>query len=103
MKPLGDPVSGGGFDIVRELGLALPRAEETRYYGMPALQVDGEVFVVQTSHRSAAPNSISVPVGFKRRDQLIGENPRVFYLKPHYQPYPCRSRSSRRDRPRCIR
>src|SRR5256885_10960345 len=76
------------FDTVREFGLALPRAEECRYYRMPALKVDGEVFVVQTGHRSAEPNSVSVPVGFKQRDRLIAADSRVFYLKPHYEPYP---------------
>jgi hypothetical protein len=70
------------------VGLALPRAQEARYYGMPALKVDGEVFVVQTSHRSAEPNSISVPVGFEQRDRLIAANPREFYLKRHYEPFP---------------
>ena len=78
---------GMTFSVVRELGLALPRAEESRYFRLPALKVDGEIFVVQTGHRSAEPNSISVPVGFKRRDRLIASNPRVFYLKPHYEPY----------------
>jgi hypothetical protein len=76
------------FDIVRELGLAFPRAKETRYYKLPALEVDGEVFVVQTSHRSADPNSLSVAIGFQRREKLIADNPRVFYLRSHYQNYP---------------
>ena len=76
------------YNVVRQLGLELPRAEEGLYYRMPALKVDGEIFVVQTGHRSAEPNSISVPVGFKRREQLIAADPRVFYLKPHYEPYP---------------
>ena len=76
------------FDTVRELGLAFPRAQESRYYRMPALKVDGEVFVVQTSHRSAEPNSISVVVGFEQRDKLVASDPSVFYLKRHYAPYP---------------
>jgi hypothetical protein len=76
------------FNEVREIGLKLPRAEESRYYRMPALKVDGEVFVVCTSHPSAEPNSVSVPVGFKRRAQLIARDPAVFYLKPHYEAYP---------------
>ena len=76
------------WETVRDLGLAFPRAEEDRYYGVPALKVDGEVFAVQTSHRSAEPNSISVPVGFRRRDELIAADPHVFYLRRHYQPYP---------------
>jgi hypothetical protein len=76
------------FDIIRELGNGLPRVKETFYYRSPALAVDGEVFAVQTSHSSAEPNSIGVAVSFECRDQLISENPRVFYLKPHYENYP---------------
>ena len=76
------------FDDVRKIGLKLPRAEESRYYRMPALKVDGEIFVVCTSHPSAEPNSVSVPVGFKRRAELIARDPAVFYLKPHYEAYP---------------
>src|SRR5882762_7378820 len=80
--------SSAAFDVVRELGLAFPRVKETRYYGLLALEVDGEVFVVQTSHRSADPNSISAATGFEHRDKLIDNNPRAFYLKTHYQNYP---------------
>src|SRR2546423_10787377 len=76
------------FDGVRKIGLKLPRAEETRYYRMPALAVDGQVFVVKTSHPSAEPNTVTVPIGFKRRDELIAANPATFYLKPHNEPYP---------------
>ena len=76
------------FDDVRKIGLKLSRVEESLYYRMPALKVDGEIFVVCTSHPSAEPNSASVPVGFKRRAELIARDPSVFYLKPHYEPYP---------------
>ena len=75
------------FATVREIGLGFPRAQEARYYGMPALTVDGGVFAVQTGHRSAEPNSISVRIGFERCDELIAANPHVFYLKQHYAPY----------------
>jgi hypothetical protein len=80
--------TSAAFEIVRELGLAFPRARETRYYRGPALEIDGEVFAVQTSHRSADPNSISVATELERREKLIADNPRVFYLKPHYESYP---------------
>ena len=76
------------YNVVRELGLELPRAEEDLYYRMPALKVDGEIFVVQTGHRSAEPDSISLPIGFERRTQLIASDPDVFYVKPHYEAYP---------------
>lgn len=77
-----------GFATVCEIGLAFPRASKTHYYGMPSLTVDGETFVVQAGHRTAEPNSISVPIGFERRDELIAGDPRVFYLKRHYESYP---------------
>ena len=80
--------TSAAFDIVLELGLAFPRARETRYYRGLALEIDGEVFAVQTSHRSADPNSISVATEFERREKLIADKPRVFYLRPHYQNYP---------------
>ena len=80
--------TSAAFDIVLELGLAFPRARETRYYRGLALEIDGEVFAVQTSHRSADPNSISVATEFERREKLIADNPLVFYLRPHYQNYP---------------
>jgi hypothetical protein len=80
--------TSAAFDVVRELGLAFPRARETRYYRGLALEIGGEIFAVQTSHRSADPNSISVATEFEHREKLIADNPRVFYLRPHYQNYP---------------
>jgi hypothetical protein len=74
------------FNDVRKIGLKLPRAEESRYHRMPALKVDGEIFVLCTSHPSADSNSVSV--GFKRCAELIARDPAVFYLKAHYGPYP---------------
>jgi hypothetical protein len=76
------------FDTVRELGLEFVRAKEDRCYGMPALTVGGKLFVVKTSHRSAGRNSVSVTVGFRSRESLIKSNPDVYYLRPHYEPYP---------------
>jgi hypothetical protein len=76
------------FNDVRKIGLKLARAEESRYYRMPALKVDDKVFVVCTSHPSAESNSVSVPIGFERRAELIARDPSVFYLRPHYEPYP---------------
>jgi hypothetical protein len=76
------------FRAVRDVGLVFPEAEESRYYGLPALKIHGQMFVVQAGHRSAEPGSISVAVGFQNRERLIASNPNVFYLKPHYKPYP---------------
>ena len=77
------------FDTVRELGLALPDVEATIYYGTDALKVHGKMFACITSHRSAEPNTLAVVIGFDRRDELIAEQPDIYYLKDHYVDYPC--------------
>ncbi len=79
---------GVTFATVWELGLALPGAEKSSYFGQPALDVRGEMFAVRASARNAEPNTLSVPVGYTRRDTLIAQDPDVYYLKGHYEPYP---------------
>jgi hypothetical protein len=77
------------FDTVRELGLALPDVEADTYFGTPALKVRGKMFACITSHKSAEPNTLAVVLGFDRREELIAEQPDIYYLKEHYVGYPC--------------
>lgn len=77
------------FDTVRQLGLALPGAEEGTTYGTPALKVGGKMFACIPSHKSAEPNSLAVRIDFAQRDELIAEEPETYYLKDHYVAYPC--------------
>ena len=77
------------FDTVRELGLALPDVEADTYFGTPALKVRGKMFACITSHKSAEPNTLAVVIGFDRREELIAEQPDIYYLKEHYVGYPC--------------
>ena len=79
---------GANFATVWEMGLALPGAEKSSYFGQPALDVKGEMFAVRAAPRNAEPNTLSVPVGYTKRDRLIAANPDVYYLKGHYEPYP---------------
>jgi hypothetical protein len=75
------------FDDVVELTRDLPRVERGTAYGSPALKVDGKMFVCIPTHRSAEPNSLAVRVDFADRDDLIENEPDVFYLKDHYADY----------------
>jgi hypothetical protein len=77
-----------GFDVVRALGLELPDVEESTMYGAPALKVRGKLLACMASHKSAEPNSLVVLIGFDERDALIADDPRTYYVKPHYQDYP---------------
>lgn len=57
-------------------------------YGAPALKVRGKLLACMASHRSAEPDTLVVSIGFDARDALIADDPRTYYVKPHYQDYP---------------
>jgi hypothetical protein len=75
------------FHIVRTIGLELPEVEESTMYGAPALKVRGKMLACLASHKSAEPGSLVVRIGFDARDALIADEPRLYYVKPHYQDY----------------
>ena len=77
------------FDLVRELGLALPGAEESTSYGSPSLKVGGKMFACIASHSSAEPDTLGIRMSFDQRDELLAADPETYYLKEHYVNYPC--------------
>jgi hypothetical protein len=77
------------FDVVRKIGTELPDVEESTMYGAPALKVRGKLLACMASHKSAEPGSLVVRIGFDQRDALIADEPRIYYVKPHYVGYPC--------------
>ena len=76
------------FDIVRQIGLALPDVEESMTYGSPSLKVRGKAFVCIPTHPSAEPNSLALFIDIADRDELIAADPETYYLKDHYVNYP---------------
>lgn len=78
-----------GFDMVRQMGLALPDVEEGTAYGSPALKVRGKMFACLAIHRSAEPDSLAIRIDFDRREELMAADPRTYYLTDHYVNYPC--------------
>lgn len=76
------------FETVRRLAVDLPDVEESTMYGAPALKVRGRLLACMASHKSAEPGSLVVRVGFEDREALIADDPRTYYLKPHYLDYP---------------
>jgi hypothetical protein len=75
------------FDDVRTIGLGLPDVEEATMYGAPALKVRGKLLACMASHKSAEPGSLVVRIDFDQRDALIADDPRIYYVKPHYEGY----------------
>jgi len=77
------------FDKVREIARGFPDVVEGTSYGAPAFKVRGQVFTCMASHKSAEPGTLAVRMDIARRDELIAEDPDVYYLKDHYVGYPC--------------
>jgi hypothetical protein len=77
------------FEPIRKIGLTLPEVELGTAYGAPALKVRGQMFACMTTHSSSEPGSLAIRMPFADRDELLANDPDVYYLTPHYEPYPC--------------
>lgn len=76
------------IDVVRELALALPEVEESTSWGAAAFKVRGRMFACEAIHSSAEDRTLMVRIDTMLRDELLGQEPEVYYLTPHYAPYP---------------
>ena len=81
--------SGTTFADVRKIGKSLEGIEDATAYGAPCLKLNGRIFACQAINKQAEPHSLMVRLPFDQRDALIEEAPDVYYLKPHYEPWPC--------------
>src|ERR1035438_8514551 len=76
------------FDIVREIGLALPDVEEATMYGSPALKVRGNLLACIPVNKSAEPDSLAVRIDLDQRAALLAEDQETYYLPDHYRNSP---------------
>jgi len=76
------------FDVVREIGLALPGVEESSLHGAPSLKVSGRLLTCPALHKSAEPNSLMVRVGFDQRAALLSADAKRYYITNHYVTHP---------------
>ena len=76
------------FELVRELGLALPGMEESTMYGSPALKVRGSLVACLPTHKSAEPRSLMVSIDLDRRAGLLADGPETYYVTEHYRSHP---------------
>lgn len=76
------------FEMVREIGLALPDVEAGTTYGSLALKVRGKLLACLAINKSAEPDSLAVRVDFEQRSALLAEAPDTYYVTDHYRNYP---------------
>ena len=72
-----------------KIGLALPDVERTTTWGAPTLKVRGMMMACQAINKAAEPNTLVVCMPIADRNELIAADPDTYYLKPHYEDYPC--------------
>ena len=77
------------FERVHKLGGKLPGVALDKYFGAPALKLDGQMLACMASHKSAESNTLVVRIEFFGRDLRVANEPDIYYLKPHYVDYPC--------------
>jgi len=77
------------WDAIREIGLTLPGVEEGTAWGTPVLRANGHIIAGIPIHKSAEPGSLMVRVDTAARDEMIGEQPDIYYTAAHYENYPC--------------
>lgn len=80
---------GLGFADVRRIASGLDGVEEASAYGAFCLKVKKKMIACVAINKDAEPNSLMIRVPIEQRDELIAEQPDIYYLKPHYEPYPC--------------
>jgi hypothetical protein len=72
------------YDAVRRLALKLPNAEESTSYGTPAVKVKGKLFL--RLHQDL--DKIVLPMPFDRREELMAEDPKTYFITEHYAEHP---------------
>ena len=80
------PVS---FAEVRKIALALDGVEDATAYGSPCFKLNGRILAGIAINKQAEPNTLMIRMPIEQRDLLVEEAPHTYYLKPHYEPYPC--------------
>ena len=91
------------FDDVQRMAEGLEGVEVGTSYGTPALKVRGKMFACIASHKSAEPDTLVAVISFDDREQLLEEEPKIYYLKDHYQNYPSVLVRLREIRPDALR
>jgi len=82
-------MAGLTFGDVQKIGATLAGVDVGTAYDSPCLRVNKKMIACIAINKQAEPNSLMIRMPVDQRDALIAEAPDVYYLKPHYENYPC--------------
>ena len=88
---------------MRRVGLTLPGVEAGTSWGTDALKLHGSMIAGVPTNKQAEPDSFIVCIDFAQRDELLAADPDAYYVKPHYEDYPCVLVRLKRVHPDAIR
>ena len=57
-------------------------------YGSPALKLEGRLVACIATNKAAEPGTLVLRTTFEQRELMIAEEPKTYYLKPHYETFP---------------
>ena len=77
------------FADVQKIAGTLEGIDVGSAYDSPCLRVNKKMIACIAINKEAEPNSLMIRMPIDQRDALIAEEPEIYYLKPHYEPYPC--------------
>jgi hypothetical protein len=77
------------FADVRKIAMTLGGMQDATAYGAPCFKLNGRIVACKAINKQAEPDSLMIRLPIDQRDALIEEAPDVYYLKPHYEPWPC--------------
>jgi hypothetical protein len=75
------------YEAVREVALALPDVKDSSTLRGVAFKACGRLLACKAVNRCAEPDTLMVRMPGAERDRLIAEDPRRFYITPHYLPH----------------
>ena len=81
--------AGLTFNDVRTIAATFDGVDVGTAYDSPCLRVNKKMIACVAINKQAEPNSLMIRMPIDQRDDLIAEQPDIYYVKPHYEPYPC--------------
>jgi hypothetical protein len=76
-----------GLARVRAIAGEMEEVEEGTTFGYPAFKVRGKTFAWFPKKKEVESGSLGVRMSILEREYLIGRQPSVYYVTPHYQDY----------------
>jgi hypothetical protein len=76
------------FETVREIALTLPGVVASMGKRGISFKVRGKLLSCKAIHPSAEEGTLMIRIGSAQRAKLLATHPDIYYLTPHYEPYP---------------